>query len=420
MSKFIINGGKQLKGEIEVMGFKNNAAAIIPATLLVKGPCKITNVPQTTDVQGLIDIIEGMGAKVERGDKEVTIDSTNIDVTKMDRVKVSRMRMSILLMGSLVTRFNSFSIAEPGGCKIGARPVGTHLDVLRALGVSVEREGKDFKLERQGDLKGNLIVLDEFSVTATENALLAACLADGKTDIYTAAAEPHVCDLANYLVEMGAKISGIGTHHLVIEGVKELTPKDHKLLYDYTEMGTFVCLAAATKSDIKIKNFDASLLRLEMEYYKRAGINIELHEDYAHVKPSASLKAIKKVQTQPYPGLGTDLLAPFATLLTQAEGTTLVFDTMFEGRVANYIPEFAKMGANVTLCDPHRAVIMGPTPLYGDKITSFDLRAGAALIIAALLAQGKTEIQGAEQVERGYEKIDERLRALGADITKEE
>ncbi|MFC1721335.1 UDP-N-acetylglucosamine 1-carboxyvinyltransferase [Patescibacteria group bacterium] len=422
MSKLIVEGvtsGKKLEGEIAVSGSKNASASLIPATILAGGPCRLTNVPNITDVQGLIDILSSMGARVERDGSTVTIDTKDLDPDKINMDLVAKMRMSILMLGALIARFPSVKIPKPGGCKIGARPVGTHFDALEALGTKVEKENGEFVVTKSGRLKGKEFTLDEFSVTATENAILAAVTASETTIVHTAAQEPHIVALCEYLKKMGAKISGVGTHDLKITGVTKLKPADFEVIPDYIEMGTFMCLGAATRGQLVIKNFRPEDIRLELEIFKKLGMKYELKENVCVVKPS-KLTAIRKVECRPAPGFAADILPPTVALLTQAEGTTLVMDTMYEGRIQNYVPELVKMGANAVVADPHRAVITGPTPLYGGKTTSVDLRAGATLIIAALMASGRTEIDNAEQINRGYENIVARLRALGASISRED
>lgn len=421
MAKLFVDGvepGKKLKGVITVAGSKNASAGLIPATILAAGPCVLKNVPNITDVQGLIEILGSMGARVEKSGSEVFIDTKELDPEKIDMALVSKMRMSILMLGALIARFNKIKIPKPGGCKIGARPVGTHFDALEALGATIKKENGEYIVTKKKRLQGAEFTLDEFSVTATENAVLAAVTAQGKTIIHTAAQEPHIISLCEYLQKMGAKISGVGTHDLVINGVAKLKPANFEVIADYIEMGTFVCLAAATRGEITIKNFRPQDIRLELELFKKLGVKYKLAKNECRVLPG-KLTAIRKLECRPAPGFAADILPPAVALLTQAEGTTLVMDTMYEGRIQNYVPELVKMGANAIVADPHRAVITGPTALYGGKTTSVDLRAGATLIIAALMASGRTEIDNAEQIDRGYERIVERLGALGANISKE-
>jgi UDP-N-acetylglucosamine 1-carboxyvinyltransferase len=419
MQKFIINGGKPLKGEVDVRGSKNAATPILSACLLTKEECIIDNIPLITDVLKMIEILESMGVETEWIEKrKLKIKAgDNVDPEKMDFSIVGNMRSSILLLGSLLARFKKFKIQQPGGCIIGARPIGVHFDALEALGAKITSENGFYCFEA-GRLVGKKIVLKEFSVTATENLMMAATLAEGTTTINIAAIEPHVQDLARFLNKMGARIKGLGIHTIQIQGVEKLHGAEHKIIPDPIEAGTFAIAAAATKGNIRINNINPHELDLVLEKLKELGVNFKTEKNRLTIKPVSRLNAIRKIETRTYPGIPTDLQAPFAVLATQAEGTTLIHDTLYEGRLA-YINELNKMGANAIICDPHRALITGPTPLYGQDITSFDLRAGATLIIAALLAQGQSTIEKVEQVDRGYEKIEERLKKLGADIRRE-
>lgn len=418
MQKFIINGAKHLEGEIEIRGSKNATTPILSACILTKEECVIDNVPLVADVLKMIELIKSMGVEADWiGERTIKVKAgNNVDPEKMDFSIVGHMRSSILLLGSLLSRFRKFKIRQPGGCIIGARPIGTHFDALEALGARITQENGFYKFDADR-LIGKTIILKEFSVTATENLMMAAALAEGTTTIKIAAIEPHVQDLARFLNKMGSKIKGLGVHTIEIQGRKKLHGARHKLIPDPIEAGTFAILAAATKSKIKINNVNAHELDLVLEKLKEMGVRIEVNENSLMLKPSAGLKSIKKIEARTYPGIPTDLQAPFGVLATQAEGTTLIHDTLYEGRLG-YINELNKMGANAIICDPHRALITGPTPLYGQEITGFDLRAGATLIIAALLATGKSVIDKIEQVDRGYEKIEERLRNLGADIER--
>lgn len=421
MSRFIIEGGQPLKGTIEVVGAKNSAASILPASLLTDEECEISNLPLIEDIFRLEKILVSLGAKITgEGQRKIKIRCDSINPQSLDLESVAKIRMSILILGGLLQRFKKIRIPMPGGCKIGARPIDSHLRVFEALGASITPEGDFFQLEVKDRLKGNKIILDEFSVTATENALLAAVLAEGETLIKTAAAEPYIIDLVNCLKKMGAKISGEGTHTLRIQGVKKLHGFQHAIINDPIEMGTFIILAAAAKGEVKIVNIDPEIIELELVKFEEAKINFRIEGNSVVVKPSHGLKALKKIEARPYPGFQTDLLGPMATLMTQAQGTSLIHDTMYEGRIKNYIPQLVEMGADATICDPHRAVVVGPTSLFGREITSFDLRAGATLIIAALIAEGKSIIENAYQVDRGYERIEERLRKLGAEIKRED
>jgi len=416
MAKFIIEGGKPLHGKIRAGGMKNAATPVIAATLLTSEECVISNVPKILDVMRMLDILKSLGAKAEwTGDHEVTICAKNIDIKSLDQKAVKSMRSSILLLGPLLARFGKVSIPEPGGCIIGNRPPDTHFYALEKIGARINRENGYYQIETDG-LVGSIVILPEFSVTATENLVMAASLAKGKTEINLAAAEPHVQDLIKFLVKMGAKISGAGTHKLIIEGVEKLHGARHVLIPDQIEIGTFAVAAAVTRGEIEIQNIAPEHLDIILLKLKEAGINFEVGGTFLKVKPSINLRAFR-LQALPYPGFPTDLQAPFGVLATQCQGTTLIQDPMFEGRMS-YVSELVKMGANAIVADPHRVVITGPTPLYGQEIKSFDLRAGATLIIAGLIASGETIINGAEIVDRGYEQIEKRLGDLGAKIKR--
>ncbi len=416
MSKFIISGGKPLNGKIRASGMKNAATPIIAATLLTSEECVISNVPKISDVMRMLDILKSLGAKVEwTGDHEVTLCAKDADIKLLDEKAVKSMRSSILFLGPMLARFKKVTIPEPGGCIIGNRPPDTHFYALEKLGAKVTRTNGHFNLETDG-LRGTLIILPEFSVTATENLLMAASLAKGETEVHLAAAEPHVQDLIKFLGEMGAKISGAGTHTLKISGVEKLHGARHTLIPDQIEIGTLAVAAAVSGGEVTIENIIPDHLEIILLKLKEAGVNFEVGKDFLKIKPSENLRAFR-LQTLPYPGFPTDLQAPFGVLATQCDGTTLIADPLFEGRMG-YVGELVKMGANAIVADPHRVIITGPTPLAGQEIKSFDLRAGATLIIAGLIASGETIINEAEIVDRGYERIDERLRKLGADIKR--
>ncbi len=420
MQKFIINGGKRLEGTIDVRGSKNAATPILSACLLTQEECIIDNIPVISDVLKMIEILQSMGVEIEwLEEHKVRVKAgSNVDPEKMDFSIVGHMRSSILLLGSLLARFKKFKIRQPGGCIIGSRPVGVHFEALEALGTKITQE-KEYYCFKADRLIGKTIILKEFSVTATENLMMAAALAEGTTTIKIAAIEPHVQDLARFLIKMGARIKGLGIHTIEIKGVEKLHGASHKIISDPIEAGTFAILAAATKGKVRINNVNLHELDLVLEKLKEMGVKLETGENKLLISPSIKLNSVKKIEARTYPGVPTDLQAPFGVLATQADGTTLIHDTMYEGRMG-YINELNKMGANAIICDPHRALITGPTPLYGQDITSFDLRAGATLIIAALLAEGQSTINKIEQIDRGYEKIEERLRNIGADIERME
>lgn len=417
MERFEIIGGKRLKGEVDVRGSKNATTPILAATILTKKESVISNIPLIEDVFRMLEILESMGAKIKwLGERKISIKAENINPEKMDFNKVKKMRSSILLLGSLSARFDKFKFSHPGGCVIGARPVGTHFDALRKMGVSIKQTG-DFYFVDIKKRKAGKIILRELSVTATENVMMLAASLPEKTTIKISACEPHVEDLGRCLISMGVKIKGLGTHTLEIVGSKNLRGAKHSIIPDANEAATFLIMGVATGSSIKVKNAVENHLDLVLEKLKEFGADFKIGKNYIQVVPAKKLKAISKIDTRTYPGIPSDIQAPLGILATQAEGKTLMHDTLFEGRF-NYISEIKKMGANAEVVDAHQVVIQGPTKLKGNEIKSYDLRAGASLIIAALLAKGKTTIKDIYQVDRGYEKIEERLQKLGADIKR--
>lgn len=419
MEVFEIEGGKKLKGEIIVCGSKNATTPILAATLLTKETCVISNIPLIEDVFRMLEILGSMGAKIEwRGKRTVAITAKNIDPSKMDVSAMKKIRSSILLLGSLSARFDTFSFYHPGGCVIGVRPVGTHFDALEKLGVSIRSKKKEYYIDANKRHSANFS-LREFSVTATENAMMLAASLPGKTVIKIVACEPHVEDLGKFLVSMGAKIKGLGTHTIEIIGSKKLHGVKHTIIPDHNEAGTFLILGVATGSTITVKNAREEHLDLVLEKLREFGANFIVKKNAITVVPAKKLKAVAKIDTRTYPGLPTDVQAPLGVLATQAEGETLVFDTIFEGRF-NYVSELVKMGALASVLNPHQVIVKGKTPLSGTVIKSYDLRAGAALIIAALCAEGKTIIEDIYQVDRGYERIEERLQKIGAKIKRVE
>jgi len=358
-----------------------------------------------------------MGSEIKWiGEHSVSVRNQNINPEKMNFNLVRKLRSSILFLGVLSARFEKFRIAHPGGCVIGSRPMGTHFDALRKMGVDIRQEGGFYKIDAKRRKPGK-VVLKEFSVTATENALMLATGLSGKTVIKIAAAEPHIEDLGKFLAQLGAKIKGLGTHTIEITGLRNPRGARHEIIPDANEAATFLIMGVATKSPIRVRNAREDHLDLVLEKLREFGADFKIRKDYIDVIPKKNLMAVKKIDTRTYPGIPTDIQAPIGILSTQAKGETLIFDTMFEGRF-NYLSELEKMRANVKMLNPHQAVISGPIKLKGSVIKSFDLRAGASLIIAALVAEGKTIIEDTYQVDRGYEKIEERLKKLGADIRR--
>lgn len=417
MQYFEIIGGKKMAGSIDVRGSKNATTPILAATILTKKECILDNLPLIEDVFRMIEIMESMGAKIKwLGERKISIKNEKIDSRKLDVEKIKKMRSSILLLGSLSARFDNFKLYHPGGCVIGKRPLGTHFEAMRKMGIEISQNEKFYNVVSR-KRKATKVVLRELSVTATENAMMLASGMSGKTTIKIAACEPHIEDLGRFLISLGAKIEGLGTHTLEITGSKNLRGAKHKIIPDANEAATFLIMAVATRSPIVINNTCEDHLDLVLEKLREFGAEFKISKNSIQVIPAKKLRAVSKIDTRTYPGVPSDVQAPFGVLATQATGETLIHDSLFENRF-NYIGELKKMGAKADILDPHRVIISGPTKLIGKEITSFDLRAGATLIIAGLLASGKTTIKDIYQVDRGYEKIEERLQKLGAEIKR--
>jgi len=414
--KFVINGARELSGEIEVRGSKNSAGPALIACLLTKKECIIDNVPSIEDILNVIGILKSMGVEVEKtGEETFRINAKNVQTEKMDFESISKTRISVLFFGALLARVGNFKMSPPGGDRIGLRPISVQLKALEKMGAKIERKDNLYQVSCS-KLIGKEIILEEFSVTTTESIILAAVLAEGKTIIKGAAAEPHVQDLGEMLLKMGAKIKGLGTHTIEIEGVKELNGCTHSVIPDPIEAGTFVVIGAINPGKIKVTGVDLSHLDLFLAKLEDMGVKINKGKDFVEVEHSPNLKPVK-VQALPYPGFPTDLLPIIIPLLILANGKSLVHDPLYENRF-NYVQELRKMGADIEMVDPHRTFVFGPTKLRSANIDSWDIRAGACLVIAALMAEGKTTIENVFQIDRGYEKIEERLSKLGADIKR--
>ncbi len=422
---FIINGGKPLKGSIDVYGSKNATTPILSATLLSEEPSIVYNIPLIEDVLNLLNIIESLGAKITwLGTNTVKIDPANLTLKNLDQKSIKKIRSSVLLIAPLCARFKKFELMQPGGCLIGVRPVDTHFEALAELGLETNTNNGFYCFKYNPKNAKREVILKEFSVTATENVLMLASTLPQTTVIKIAAIEPHVLDLVTFLNKMGANIKHLPNHSFEIKGNPKLKGvKKHEIIPDPIEAGSFIIMSMACKGNIKVNNVRLDHLEIVMKKLQEFNgkFNITLQDKSrklysVEVLPS-EIKAVSKVQTLPYPGIPTDLQSIFGVLATQANGTTIIQDPMYEGRL-KYVDELIKMGANAIIADPHRALIVGPTPLYGQEITSFDLRAGMCLIIAALIAKGESKISNIYQVDRGYEKIDERLKKLNADIER--
>lgn len=416
MSQFIIEGGKKLTGEITVNGSKNAALPLLAAALLTREPVTLTRIPDILDVHNLVSIIESLGAIVVRDKNTITITAGAVDQAKLPYETVGKLRGSILLVGALLGRDRHVTIPQPGGDVIGARPIDVHLDGFEQLGATVLRDGDVLTVEG-ANMRAGTVVLREFSVTATENIMLAAATLPGTTVIHIAATEPHVVALAQVLNAMGARVSGAGTHTIAIEGATTLHGGHFVNIWDMLEAGFFMLLGAATQSTLRILNVPVDDLPLFFKKLDDIGVAYRIVGTTVEVTP-AKLRSFK-VQTMPQPGIATDLQAPFAVLATQATGASLIHDPMYESRF-RHCDELSKMGAAITVCDPHRVIVEGPTQLRGRYIQGLDIRSGATLIMAGLVAAGQTVIDGAEIIDRGYERLDERLRAIGATIERVE
>jgi UDP-N-acetylglucosamine 1-carboxyvinyltransferase len=416
MEKFIINGQKKLRGEIDVRGSKNAAGPILAAALLTDEECIIDNLPLIEDIFNIIEVLKSLGAKIDNlSERKIKIKAGSLTPEKMDFDKISKTRISVLLFGSLLARAKHFKIPPPGGDRIGVRPIFVHLNALEKMGAKIQRQGDFYQVDCE-KLKGQEIILEEFSVTATETLMLAAVLAEGKTIIKGAACEPHVQDLGKMLQGMGAKIKGLGNHTIEIEGVKKLKGNSHSIIFDPVEAGTFITVAAVAGERVVVKNVDCGHLDLFLEKLEEIGVRFEKGKDYVTVSESPKLTATK-IQALPYPGFPTDLLPIVIPLLIKANGKSLVHDPLYENRF-NYVQELRKMGADIEVVDPHRSFVFGPKKLMGLPIESWDIRAGASLVIAGLMAEGKTTIENIFQIDRGYERIEERLQKIGADIRR--
>ncbi|XOA42627.1 MAG: UDP-N-acetylglucosamine 1-carboxyvinyltransferase [Candidatus Nealsonbacteria bacterium] len=414
---FLIKGGKPLRGEVKISGYKNSAGAVLAASLLSEKASVIDNLPHCLDVLNLIEILKEMGAKVEwMGPKKVKINPKNINPNKIPSGLFEKMRVSVLLIGPLLTRFKKFKVPHPSGDKIGLRPISAHLEALKSFGVKVKQGNEFYYFKAPKEIKGKNIVLKEFSVTATENILMLAAKAKGKTKIEIAACEPQIQDLGKFLEKMGVGIKGIGTHTIEVEGKTKLQEAEFSISPDPTEAGTFVIAFAITGGEGKIKNVNPEHLSFFLEKMKEIGVNLEIKKNKILVKKSKKISP-SKIQILPYPGFPTDLQPETSVLLTQAKGKSLIHDPLYESRF-NHLHELRKMGADIEITDPHRALVFGKTKLIGNKINAPDIRAGAALILASLIAKGQSLIENVYQIDRGYEKLDEKLRKLGAEIKR--
>jgi UDP-N-acetylglucosamine 1-carboxyvinyltransferase len=433
MSIFEIRGGKQLHGSIQPQGAKNEALQILCAVLLTEEKVTITNIPDILDVNMLIELIGDLGVEVERPSRDTCIfqaKKVNVEFlqSKEYKAKSGKLRGAVMLAGPLVARYGKTYLPQPGGDKIGRRRLDTHIRGFEKMGVNFDydHEAKEFILTAE-KLKGTYLLLEEPSVTGTANIVMAAVLAEGHTTIYNAACEPYVQQLCKMLNNMGAKIKGIGSNLLEIDGVTSLHGCEHRLLADMIETGSFIALAAMTQSELTITNADVKDLGLMLDTFMRFGIQLEVRDNNIFIPQQDHYRiqnfidgSILTVYDHPWPGVSPDLLSVILVMATQAKGNVLIHQKMFESRLF-FVDKLIEMGAQIVLCDPHRAVVMGlnrQSNLRGIRMASPDIRAGVALLIAALSAEGKSIIENIDQIDRGYQNIDTRLNALGADIRR--
>ena len=425
MASFLVEGGHRLSGRIRPAGNKNAALPCLAATVLASEPVTLENVPRIRDVETFMEIVASLGAEVRWvGPNEVTVDPRAVRVESIDRDLAERIRASLLLAGPLLARFGQVTLPPPGGDVIGRRRMDTHFLAFEALGADVTLDG-DFTI-RAECLRGADVFLDEPSVTGTENAVMAAVLARGHTRLRNAAAEPHVQDLCNLLNAMGARITGIGTGILDIEGVSELKGTRFAIGSDHIETGSFIGMAAVTRSELVVEGAPLAHLDSTLLGFRRLGVectaegsDLRVHGDAEHVVRQDAFGHVPKIDDGPWPAFPADLTSIALVTATQCRGTVLIHEKMFESRMY-FTDKLVGLGASVILCDPHRAVVVGPSRLMGGAVESPDIRAGMALLIAALGAEGSSRISNIRQIERGYERIDERLRAVGARVERRE
>jgi UDP-N-acetylglucosamine 1-carboxyvinyltransferase len=424
MEKFVIQGGAPLSGELTVAGNKNAALPILAACLLTEEELLLHRVPRIRDTEAQLALLEKLGVEVSWvSDNGVRLCARNVSDGTVDEQLSSQIRASFLLAGPLLARFGEAKMPPPGGDFIGRRRLDAHLDAFKDLGARVDGD-RWIELTAPGGLCACEIFMDEPSVMGTENALMAAALTPGATTIANAASEPHVQDLARLLTKMGARVDGIGSNVMTVNGAKKLGGAEHTISPDHIEVGSFMALAAATGGEVRICDVEPADLMMTRRQFRRLGLRSEIEGSDVIVPPNQGLEietdiggAIPKIEDGPWPAFPADLTSIALALATQANGEILIFEKMFENRLF-FVDKLVAMGARITLCDPHRAIVSGPSRLHGERVESPDIRAGMAMLIAALAAEGTSEIGNIRQIDRGYEQIDERLRSLGADIRR--
>ncbi len=416
--KYQIIGGKKLSGEIMVSGNKNSIFPAIAAALLTKDEVVLENISKISDVEVLVEILKKLGADIKREDSTIIIKAENIKISSLSQNLMSKLRGSIVLVGAILARLGKVNFYHPGGDIIGQRNISSHLEGFKKLGATLKKSDLKFSLQLSDDIKENCtIFLRESSVTAAENLILASALGKRKVTLKNCPVEPHIQDLCKLLLQMGAKIKGIGSHSLEIEGVSELYGTHFKIGIDYIEVGTYAVAAAITGGKINIKGVDETDLDPIFEPLSKFGIKVEKKEDGVIVW-TEKLKSVPKIITNIWPGFPTDLMSVVIVLATQSKGVTLCHDWMYESRMF-FVDKLISMGAKITLADPHRSLVYGPAKLHGRSLETPDIRAGMALVLASLVARGKSTINQAELIERGYEDVVGKLKSIGADIRKE-
>lgn len=422
MARFIIKGQRRLKGSFQPAGNKNAVLPMLAACLLTEDTLELNNVPLIEDVFTMLEILENLGVKISRQGRRIRVCAAGIRKRRLNRELCHRVRSSILIAGPMAARHGLATLYPPGGDVIGRRRLDTHFWGLQALGIESQR-GQHYTFRRKL-LRGANILLDEASVTATENILMAATLAQGSTTIFNAACEPHVQDLATLLNKMGARISGFGTNRISVTGVDSLHGAKHRVAPDHVEIGSFLAAAAATGGELTIMEATKDMLAPILPPLRVLGLNLKFNDNKLQLIARRQLRvqyeldaAIPKIEDGPWPAFPSDLMSVAIVLGTQTEGTTLFFEKMFESRMV-FVDRLINMGARIIQCDPHRVVVIGPTRLQALRLSSPDIRAGMAMLIAALCAKGESVVENAQIIDRGYERVDQRLRALGADIVR--
>ncbi|MBI4812022.1 UDP-N-acetylglucosamine 1-carboxyvinyltransferase [Candidatus Falkowbacteria bacterium] len=417
MSKFIIQGQVKLSGEIEVRGAKNAALKIIPAAILSREKITINNLPNIEDINRSLELVEDLGGYVRHGKNSCEIEVAELTKNELDHKFANKLRASIMFVGPMLARLGEIRFPHPGGCVIGAgaRPIDLFLEGFKAMGVEIA-ESEGFYHLKAKNLRGCEYFFTTVSVTGTESLMMTAVLAQGTTILKNCAMEPEIEVLADYFNRQGAKIKGAGTPTITIEGVESVKAGEFNIIPDRIETGTFAIMAAAAKSEINITRCNPRHIEALLSVFKKQGVMFEYGQDWLKIKPAGNIKAYG-IKTHEYPGFPTDLQSPYTVLATQIQGSSLIHETIYDRRLI-FTDMLMQMGADIIMCDPHRVVVNGPTKLRGRQLASPDLRAGIAIIIAALVACGQTEIDNIYQIDRGYEDIDGRLRALGADIKR--